>query len=187
MIIAALSSQNQDTSTSFDKQYKLLFNIEGREEILKNVQLATQVNNRIDQLNNELSAFYKKVGKDEEFFQNKDIMSLDADTIGEFFKLDDERRELQLYSGYYARYFDILEKIHNKLLSGLSTEQAIKENKEEQQKIAGELVKYKANIIASKTLGEEIIKSKRENITSIKMDEVIKKVEKKLKEHPFFK
>jgi hypothetical protein len=184
IILAILFSGNKNNS--WERDYKLLFKIVDKKQVIKDAQLQTQISKKISELEIQLNTLYKNAGKNEDFFKTNEILNLDIHVLQEFYKLDDEKGELELYQSYYLRYFDILENLNQKLKKGYYSDDGKKEYKEEKEKIDKDFTHKKASLISSKALSEAILEAKRKG-KDINTKDLIDKVSRKIKEDPFFK
>lgn len=174
---------------SFEKKYPLLLEIVEKEDVVKAATLWTQVEQGLKQAEEDLSDFFKKQGYDRSFFESDESLDLDVDVLEEFYKLDNNFKDLHLGNLRLSKYFQTIEEVNKHLEKGEDIEEAKKRLQKLQEKDAEEIAEPQVQLELSKAIGEELLAMKKKygkkfKDKKVNMDDVFARVYEK---HPDWK
>lgn len=183
------SDTQEKKEDGVDKHFSLLYDVIPKDEIIKIGTIDKEITLALKQAEDALKAFYEKYQRDESFFESNEILDLDTDIIEEYFRLQDQFRDLKLADMKIRHSFERMGVLIKDLKKGMSIEDArIKLDK--MLKKHGKVdAKQEVQVELSKALAKEIIASKRLygkdfKKKTIDMNRIKKRI---LKEHPEWK
>ena len=168
-------------NNTFEKTHGLLLKVVEKEEIAKAANLLSQVEHGLKQAQDELNDFLSRHGKESSYFESDEALELDIKTLEEFYKLDNNYKDMNFINLKLIKYFQTLEEVNQHLEKGENIEDAKERLQRLQKKVSEETSKLQVQLEISKAIGEEIINLKKKhgndlNDKKVNMDDILERI-----------